>query len=254
MTSPNPMDGPNGISTPPSNTQNTALGNPSPPTTQTSTIADAATPSIAANGQLPAEPALSFKDDGLSTKRPRDARLIHLLLAAQGVQSYQERVPLMIMDFAYRYTSGILSDAMALTADGYGMPPSGRTAAQEGTVTLSNLRLSIGSRQHYQFQPSLPKEVLLELAQEKNRVTLPKPDREFGIRLPPERYTFTGSGWGLKEEWESEDDGEEAEEDMVMGDVEGGTAEQEEFNQEEFEEVMGGGGGGGGGDSAMADA
>lgn len=151
----------------------------------------------------------------------------------------------MIMDFAYRYTSGILSDAMALTADGYGMPPSGRSA--EGTVNLNSLRLSIGSRQHYQFQPTLPKEVLLEMAQEKNRVALPKPDREFGIRLPPERYTLTGTGFGLKEEWDSEEEVDEGAADQVMGDVEGGTAEQEEVDQEEFEDAMGG-------DSAMADA
>lgn len=35
-------------------------------------------------------------------RKPRDARLIHLMLANQGVTAYQERVPLMLMDFAYR--------------------------------------------------------------------------------------------------------------------------------------------------------
>jgi transcription initiation factor TFIID subunit 9B len=233
-------DAPNGVSTP-TNTQN-----PSPPTTQTSATMEAA-PS-ATNGALPAEPATSFKDDGLSTKRPRDARLIHLLLQSQGVHAYQERVPLMIMDFAYRYTQGILSDAMALTADAYGMPPSGRGAAAEGTVTNKNLALSIGSRQHYQFQPTLPKEVLLEMAQEKNRTALPKPDREFGYRLPPERYTFTGAGFSLKDQWDSEEEDEDITADQTMGDVEGGTADQEDVDQDEFEEVMGGGQ-----DSAMTD-
>ncbi|KAF2401714.1 transcription factor TAFII-31, partial [Trichodelitschia bisporula] len=131
--------------------------------------------------------------------RPRDARLIHLLLSAQGVQAYQERVPLMIMDFAYRYTSQILSDAMALTADGYGLnsTSSGRGQAQEGNVSTVALRLSMGSRQNYQFQPSLPKEVLLEMAQERNRITLPKPERDYGYRLPPERYILTGTSWGI---------------------------------------------------------
>lgn len=153
----------------------------------------------------------------------------------------------MIMDFAYRYTSGILSDAMALTADGYGMPPSGRSTAQEGTVSYRSLNLSIGSRNNYQFQPTLPKEVLLELAQEKNRIQLPKVEREFGYRLPPERYTLTGSGWNLKEEWESEED--EELEDQPMAEIEGGTADQEEMDEDELEDVMGGGQ-----DSAMNDA
>ena len=52
-------------------------------------------------------PTDSPADNGQS-KRPRDARLIHLILANYGVTAYQERVPLQLMDFAYRYTSSIL--------------------------------------------------------------------------------------------------------------------------------------------------
>jgi transcription initiation factor TFIID subunit 9B len=159
----------------------------------------------------------------------------------------------MIMDFAYRYTSSILSDAFQLTQDGYGLPSSerGRGADKnEGMISMQHLRLAMAARQHYQFQPSLPKEVLLEMAQERNRVALPKADREFGYRLPPEKYTFTGAGWGLKEEWDSEVEDSEAP-DEVMGDVEGGTAEQEDVDQDEFEEVMGTGTGQ---DSTMMDA
>jgi len=36
------------------------------------------------------------------SRKPRDARIIHLILSSLGVTSYQERVPLMLMDFAYR--------------------------------------------------------------------------------------------------------------------------------------------------------
>ena len=52
-------------------------------------------------------PTNSSIDNGQS-KRPRDARLIHLILANYGVNAYQERVPLQLMDFAYRYTSSTL--------------------------------------------------------------------------------------------------------------------------------------------------
>ena len=52
----------------------------------------------------PSFPTNSPVDNGQS-KRPRDARLIHLVLANYGVNAYQERVPLQLMDFAYRYTS-----------------------------------------------------------------------------------------------------------------------------------------------------
>lgn len=250
MASPAPADSANGVSTPPSQAQ------ASPQPTQTSASAENAPP--APSAALPAAQATSLKDDGLSTKRPRDARLIHLLLAAQGVSAYQERVPLMIMDFAYRYTSGILSDAFQLTQDGYGLPSTERGRDKDqATVSMQHLRLAMSARQHYQFQPSLPKEVLLEMAQERNKVVLPKPERDFGVRLPPEKYTFTGTGWGLKQEWDSETEGEEEVvapvQDEQMKDVDGGLAEDEDIDNDEFESVMGTGADGGG-DSTMADA
>lgn len=32
---------------------------------------------------------------------PRDVRLLHLIFATQGIQTYQEHVPLQLMDFAH---------------------------------------------------------------------------------------------------------------------------------------------------------
>lgn len=58
----------------------------------------------AAGSINPNFPTSSPVDNGQS-KRPRDARLIHLVLANYGVNAYHERVPLQLMDFAYRYTS-----------------------------------------------------------------------------------------------------------------------------------------------------
>lgn len=43
---------------------------------------------------------------------PRDVRLLHLLLASQSIQQYEDKVPLQLMDFAHRYTRGVLMDAM----------------------------------------------------------------------------------------------------------------------------------------------
>lgn len=180
-------------------------------------------------------------DPGLS-KKPRDARIIHMVLSNQGVKDYQERVPLQLMDFAYRYTAGVLSDAVALSAEGYGgQTGSGRGAQnQEGNIALPALRLAIASRMQYQFNPALPKDFQMELAQERNKIALPKPEREFGVRLPPERYCLTGVGWGVREEWESEGE-EEIEVDQTQPDggdqVMGEAGEQ--IDQEEFEDAMG---------------
>ena len=145
-------------------------------------------------------------DDNFA-KRPRDSRLLHTILANLGVTSYQERVPLQLMDFAYRYTSSTLQDALHLTSEGYGTQPSVNAKATNNndmsTVTLSSLRLSIASRTHYQFTPTLSKDFYHDIAQERNQVQLPPVGKDWGVRLPPEQYCLTGIGWKLKEEWET---------------------------------------------------
>lgn len=209
--------------------------------TQTSTQAQSSTQASGQSGNARVEalldqPLTSLTDDGTS-KRPRDHRLIHLLLASHGVNAYQERVPLQLMDFAYRYTSTILSDALHIQLEGYdqaegansnkktGGNKGGANKADEGDVSLAALRMSIASRLSHQFtgQGNLPKEFLKQLADERNRISLQQQSKDDkggsgvtigGIRLPHERHCLTGTGWGLKNEWESE--GEESEEDEEL--------------------------------------
>ncbi|KAL4939491.1 transcription initiation factor IID, 31kD subunit-domain-containing protein [Aspergillus oleicola] len=216
--------------TPPAEPQpNNATATTSAPSqpSQPTTTGAAAAPTTSTPASQPAQiPSTSLKDSGKS-RRPRDVRLIHMLLAAQGVTAYQERVPLQLLDFAYRYTSGVLQDAVHLTTEGYaGIDgPGGGGAGNRGppevnSVTLPALRLSIASRLHYQFQTGLPKEFLMDVAAERNRVALPGATRGFeqapgkpaasssvlmaGMRLPPERFCLTGTGWKISDEWESE--------------------------------------------------
>ncbi|EXJ86885.1 transcription initiation factor TFIID subunit 9B [Capronia epimyces CBS 606.96] len=175
---------------------------------------------------LLSQPLTSLSDNG-SAKRPRDHRLIHLLLASHGVSAYQQRVPLQLMDFAYRYTNSVLTDALHIQNEAYdqtdvGTSSKGRGTKQhqnkneEGDVSLAALRMSIGSRVGHQFQGSLPKEFLKTLADERNRISLNTQARDGeksgpligGVRLPHEKFCLTGVGWGLKDEWDSE--GEES--------------------------------------------
>ncbi|KAH8698815.1 transcription initiation factor IID, 31kD subunit-domain-containing protein [Talaromyces proteolyticus] len=216
---------------------------PDDPTTTNNTSSQAAAAS-APNSSIPSAPAMpstSLTDTGKS-RRPRDSRLVHMLLASLGVTGYQERVPLQLLDFAYRYTSSTLQDAAYLAMEGYAGSTSGpgetnvstgggRGGVELNTVTLQSLRLSIASRLHYQFQPGLSKEFLVDVASERNRYALPGVARGGetaaksgfsnismgGMRLPPEKFCQTGTGWNLKEEWESEgeDDVEDAAEPTV---------------------------------------
>ncbi|EGP89474.1 unnamed protein product [Zymoseptoria tritici ST99CH_1A5] len=189
----------------------------------------------------PEVPLTSTQDDGQS-KRPRDARLIHLVLSSLGIHSYQERVPLQLLDFAYRYTSGVLSDSLRLSAEGYASQAdrgNKRNAAGDDSnaITVTALRQAIASRQGYTFQGPLPKEFMMEQAAERNRVALPRVERTFGVQLPPEKYCLTGVGWGLRDEWESEEDVpaedaprpvENGTADEKMGGMDGGEDEDED--------------------------
>ncbi|GAM87418.1 hypothetical protein ANO11243_054420 [Dothideomycetidae sp. 11243] len=225
---------------------------PSEPATATAPPSNPAT-------ALPDQPTLSTADDGLS-QRPRDARVLHLILSSLGIHSYQERVPLQLLDFAYRYTSSILSDSLRLSAEGYtstttggkrgGAAASGGGGDSDGSnITVAALRQAIASRLDSSFVTSLPKEWMLEQAAERNRVILPKIEKGFGMQLPPERYVLTGTPWGLKDAWESED---EEDDETVAGGVKelekktNGVKEDEkmggmddEDGEENFEDVFG---------------
>ncbi|KAH3903187.1 uncharacterized protein SCODWIG_01204 [Saccharomycodes ludwigii] len=115
---------------------------------------------------------------------PRDVRLLHLLLASQSIHRYEDTVPLQLMDFAYRYTRNILKDAVVYND---------YANVNNGSLTVEDIRLSIAARTQYQFKPTAaPKELLLQLAQDRNKKSLPKVPNSWGIRLPPEKYCLTG--------------------------------------------------------------
>lgn len=202
-----------------------------------------------------------------SAPRPRDARTIELLLTSQGVTSYDQRVPLLLLDFAYRHTSSILSDALHLASDPYttqaGAKPSGASGVApsapsntEASVSANAINIAIASRQAYSFRGGsgaggaggggASKDWLLELAKERNKVQLPRVmAHEWGVRLPNERFVLSGTGWSLRDNWEGDGDEEEDEEKDQMEDAMQGveTAKKEpdakEGEPEGLDELLG---------------
>lgn len=130
--------------------------------------------------------------DDAQEEVPRDVRLLHLLLASQAIQHYEDQVPLQLMDFAHRYTRGVLKDAMV-----YGDYAAGDAAAE---LSVEDIRLAIAARTQYQFKATAPKELLLQLAAERNKKALPQVVNMWGTRLPPEKYCLTSREWRLEEE------------------------------------------------------
>lgn len=137
---------------------------------------------------------------------PRDVRLLHLIFATQNIYSYQDHVPLQLMDFAYRYTTGTLQDATIYSDHAHASGSHISNAGNAGTnaqLTTEDIRLAIAARTNYQFKPVPPKELLLELAAERNKKPLPAVIPTWGIRLPPEKYCLTGKDWVLEDEEEA---------------------------------------------------
>ncbi|PYH45651.1 putative transcription initiation factor TFIID, 31kD subunit [Aspergillus saccharolyticus JOP 1030-1] len=256
---PPPTSNMNPTTTTTTTTNNTTTTNPTSSASTTTAANNPNTTGPSHPNQPTQIPSTSLKDTGKS-RRPRDVRLIHMLLASLGVTAYQERVPLQLLDFAYRYTSSVLQDAVHLATEGYAGATTDGGAAARGppevnSVSLPALRLSIASRLHYQFQSGLPKEFLMDVAAERNRVALPGASRGFdqqgnskvvagsqgsvlmgGLRLPPERFCLTGNGWNLKEEWESEGEEEEAEEEGRRENGVVGVKKEEDEEEEEDED------------------
>lgn len=126
--------------------------------------------------------------------------------------------------------------------------------------------MSVASRINHQFNTALPKEFLLDVAQERNKIALPTVGKEFGVRLPPEKYSLTGINWDLaetREDWMDDSSAEEeGDEDVgygggppvvaLVGAGGDGMDVDDSFVDEEEEEVEEEGGGGV--DSSMPDA
>ncbi|KAG6368037.1 hypothetical protein INS49_002237 [Diaporthe citri] len=147
-------------------------------------------PSAAATASQPAPPT----SPTATAPRPRDQRTIELLLNAQGVTAFESRIPLLLLDFAYRHTASVLSDSIYLAADPYtthaGSKPSataGGTATVPGSggdamVTANAVKLAIGARLAYQFRGgggatgggAISKDALASIAAERNKVALPR--------------------------------------------------------------------------------
>lgn len=137
-----------------------------------------------------------------NTVVPRDVRLLHLIFATQGIQNYQDHVPLQLMDFAHRYTTSVLKDA--LTYSDHAKSMNGSTGSSS-TVNTDDIRLAIAARTNYQFKPAPAKELVMELAHERNSKSLPPVIPKWGLNLPPEKYCLTARDWDTLEE-EAEQD------------------------------------------------
>lgn len=162
--------------------------------TNTDIPSTAGAPSTATTGA--GESAGASSSNGSSNVIPRDVRLLNLIFATQNIHHYQDHVPLQLMDFAHRYTRSVLKDA--LVYNDHAKPLNTNTNLNSNantTVTTDDIRLAIAAAANYQFKPAPPKELMLELAHERNAKSLPAIIPKWGLNLPPEKYCLTARDW-----------------------------------------------------------
>lgn len=157
---------------------------------------------------------------------PRDVKIIHLILASMNLPQYQDHVPLQLLDFAHRYTTQVFQDALVYSDyanQNSSSLPAG-IGAQNGPITVEDVKLAVSARVAYQFKPTNPKELLLSLAAERNKRPLPSVPNTYGLRLPPEKHCLTGR------ERELEDD------DVVIAGYEKINLDDAHFNEDDEEQ------------------
>lgn len=95
------------------------------------------------------------------------------------------------------YTAGVLKDAVIYNDHARSSNGTGTNTGKN--ISTEDVRLAIAARTHYQFNPVTPKELMLELAAERNKRSLPPVVPGFGMRLPPEKYCLTARDWSLSD-------------------------------------------------------
>jgi len=119
---------------------------------------------------------------------PPTARAIALLLASTPtVQDSQPGVLHQLLEFSYRYTAQVLSDALVYAEH----------AGRSGKVEMEDVVLAVQARVGWEFGGRVPKEYVLSLAAQTNAAPLPAVPEVFGIRLPPASDCLTAVDFDL---------------------------------------------------------
>ncbi|KAJ3363165.1 Transcription initiation factor TFIID subunit 9B [Allomyces javanicus] len=118
--------------------------------------------------------------------RPRDVRLVELMLQTAGIHDCDEQVIPMLLEFGYRYVTDVLTEAL-LFADHAG----------HADINTDDVKLAIQSRVNHSFTAPPPKDFLLELAAKKNEQPLPLVGEKYGLRLPPQQFTLTNVNYTI---------------------------------------------------------
>lgn len=101
----------------------------------------------------------------------------------------------MVLNGYSGYTLEVLQDAQVYAE--HAQRPRDPSAASTSPLEVDDLRMAVSSKLEHSYSSPLPKEFLLPLAAQINRVPLPILPESYGIRLPHERDRLTAVNWDL---------------------------------------------------------
>uniref|UniRef100_A0A131XB98 Putative transcription initiation factor tfii-d component n=1 Tax=Hyalomma excavatum TaxID=257692 RepID=A0A131XB98_9ACAR len=118
---------------------------------------------------------------------PKDAQVMSAILKDMGIVDYEPRVINQMLEFTYRYVTNILEDARLFS-----------NHAKKRAVDVDDVRLAIQMQAEKTFTSPPPRDLLMEIARQKNSTPLPLIKANAGPRLPPDRYSLTACNYRLK--------------------------------------------------------
>uniref|UniRef100_A0A2R5LNN0 Putative transcription initiation factor n=1 Tax=Ornithodoros turicata TaxID=34597 RepID=A0A2R5LNN0_9ACAR len=118
---------------------------------------------------------------------PKDAQVMSAILKDMGITEYEPRVINQMLEFTYRYVTTILDDARLFSSH-----------AKKRTVDADDVRLAVQMQADKSFTSPPPRDLLMEIARQKNSTPLPLIKANAGPRLPPDRYSLTACNYRFK--------------------------------------------------------
>ncbi|XP_035781389.1 transcription initiation factor TFIID subunit 9-like [Anopheles albimanus] len=118
---------------------------------------------------------------------PKDAQVVMSILKELGVQDYEPRVINQLLEFTYRYVTCILDDAKIYA-----------NHARKKVIELDDVKLATQMILDKAFTGPPPRDVLLEIARNRNVTPLPLIKTHCGLRLPPDRYCLSACNYKLR--------------------------------------------------------
>lgn len=124
----------------------------------------------------------------------KDVQVVDAILKEMSIADYEPRVVHQLMEFSNRYVTSILQEAQVFSS-----------YAKKESIDLDDVRLAVNMQTDKTLTSPPPKELLLEVAREKNNQPLPPIKSHNGLRIPFDKYTLIGTNYKLKSTKEGEE-------------------------------------------------